>query len=152
MQVKLEVDTFEPFSLLSHLMGREFPAPDSEAVLSEGVVVTFKQRIARRSGTIGDTIIFIVTVVASIGAQVAATEITHWLHKAKEQAKTVRIEREEVVIERDKITRIIEKRIEIAGNREQRQSSRIANPSAKQSIKKTPRQPAQKRVRLPKPN
>ena len=152
MQVKLEVDTIEPFGLLSHLMGREFPAPSSEATLSEGIVVTYKQRIARRSGTSGDTIIFIVTIVANIGVQVAATEITNWLHKAKEQAKTVRIEREEVVIERDKITRIIEKRIETVGNRGQRQRSKIAKPSTKQSIKKTPVQPMQKRVRLPKSN
>ncbi len=136
MQIEIELNTFDPLYLLSNLMGREFPSIDSQEVLSEGIVVTFKQHDVRRSATIGDTITFIITFVAGIGAQVVASEITHWLHRAKEQTETLRIEREKVVIDKDQITRIIEKRIETSsGHDGPQRKKRDAKPLRNQPSK-----------------
>ena len=109
MDIQIELYP-EDKNLVFDLMGEGSVGVDTLKEVMDGLSVQWKGGFVRKDfGGAG-----LVTVVLTLGTGIVGSVVANWLYdRLKGRAKRIRIERQEIEVDKGEITKLIQERIEI---------------------------------------
>jgi len=109
MQLTIEIETSGPLLAFDLMIRPRSLGTGTTATIPDVGVVELKSMREQRAADLPT----IITIAVSVGANVGASLVANWLYdKIKGRARTVRIDRVEVHLDKGEIQRVIAERIE----------------------------------------